>query len=322
MRNIRLIAPVISRRLIGFCLAILTIGSALSFVSLSAQKVDESAGTVAKTIVTVEARHGQDVPSISREDVVVREGSNRDPVTGWTPLKGDHAGMDLFILLDDGSDPDLGLKFDEIRNFINAQPPTTKIAVGYMQNGTVRIEQDFTVEHPAAARALRLPMGSPGNNPYFSVMDLMKRLPGDQERREILLISDGIDPGERFPDPYLDSTIEQAQRNRVLIYTIYAAADGSHGHDLQRITSGQNNLSRLAAETGAEAYFQGFHTPIAFAPFLADMSAQLNHQYLLTFTAESKKKDGLRDVRLETEVSNAELNAPGRVFVPAAPAPR
>jgi hypothetical protein len=300
MRNSRLI----SWRLLGSGLAILTIGSALSLVSLYAQKADESAGTPVKMIVTAEARRGQDVPPISREDVVVREGSNRDPVTGWIPLKGDQAGMDLFILLDDGSDTYLGLQFDSIRNFINTQPSTTRIAVGYMRNGTVQIEQDFTAEHAAAARALRLPMGSPGNNPYFSLI-------------EILLISDGVDPGERFPDPYLDSTIEQAQRDRILVYTLYAASEGSYGHNLQRITAGQNNLSRLAAETGAEAYFQGFHTPISFAPFLADMSAQLNHQYLLTFTAEPKKKDGFREVRLETEVSNAELNTANRVYVPA-----
>jgi hypothetical protein len=303
--------------LLAFGALILTLARTPSLSSLSAQKAATSAGTLVKMIVTVEARHGHDVPTVHREDVVVHRGQNRVRVMDWVPLQEDHAGMDLFILLDDGSDTSLALQFEDLRNFINAQPPTTRIAVGYMRNGTVDIVQDFTREHAAVGKALRLPIGSPGNSPYFSLMDLMKRLSHNEGRLEILLVSDGIDPGQGFADPYVDSTIEQAQRSMILIYTIYASGAGRYGHDVRRINLGQSNLSRLAGETGGEAYFQGFHNPITFAPFLADLATQLSHQYLLTFAAQAEKKETFERVKLETEVPNAELVTADGVYVPA-----
>ena len=55
-------------------------------------------------VVTVEPHHGSDVPAVNREDVMVYEGKDRDTVTEWIPAQGDHAALELFILLDDGSD--------------------------------------------------------------------------------------------------------------------------------------------------------------------------------------------------------------------------
>ncbi len=80
---------------------------------------------------------------------------------------------------------------------------------------------------------------------------------------------------------------------------------------------GQNDLARIADESGGEAYFQGFQTPIAFAPYLEDLTSKLNHQYLLTFVPKPEEKAGFRSVKLQTEVSNAELAAADRVYVPA-----
>ena len=60
------------------------------------------AGTVpVHMVVTVEARHGTEVPEIKREDVTVRQRKERLQVTDWLPLRGEHAGLELFVLLDD-----------------------------------------------------------------------------------------------------------------------------------------------------------------------------------------------------------------------------
>ncbi len=146
-------------------------------------------------VVTVEARHGSSMPDISREDVMVYEGRDRDKVTAWLPTQGDHAGLELFVLLDDSSNLSLGSQLEEIRQFISAQPATTKIGVAYMQNGSAQVTQDLTNDHLLAAKALRLPLGNPGANasPYFSLGDLIKRWPEGNERREVLMITDGID---------------------------------------------------------------------------------------------------------------------------------
>src|SRR3979409_2396537 len=85
-----------------------------------------TSGTVpVSTVVSVEARHGKDIPVVSREDVRVLEGHNRMQVTGWIPLQGDQASLELFVLIDDKSDSELASQFEDMRRFMNAQPPMT-----------------------------------------------------------------------------------------------------------------------------------------------------------------------------------------------------
>jgi hypothetical protein len=79
---------------------------------------------------------------------------------------------------------------------------------------------------------------------------------------------------------------------------------------------GQNYLSEIATETGGQAYFLRYETPVSFAPYLEELSRRLNHQYLLAFLAKPEKKPGLQKVRVRTEVPNVELVAATKVFVP------
>src|SRR6267378_7209251 len=129
------------------------------------------------TVVSVEAKHGKDIPVVNREDVRVLEGHNRLKVTDWIPLQGDQSSLELMVLIDDASDTNLASQFEDMRHFMNAQPPTTAIAVGYMQNGTVRVVQNFTKDHSEAGKALRIPFGSgaAGSSPYLSITDAIKR---------------------------------------------------------------------------------------------------------------------------------------------------
>jgi hypothetical protein len=43
-------------------------------------------------VVTVETLLGAEVPVLHRDDVLVYEGYDRDKVTDWVPLEGDHEG--------------------------------------------------------------------------------------------------------------------------------------------------------------------------------------------------------------------------------------
>ena len=95
---------------------------------IAAQEAASSSGVPVHMVVTVEARHGTNVPVINREDVMVYQGHDRDKVTDWVPLQGDHAGLELFVLIDDASNTSLGSQLEDLRQFINAQPATTKIA--------------------------------------------------------------------------------------------------------------------------------------------------------------------------------------------------
>jgi hypothetical protein len=300
--------------------AVLMPGAAL----VSAQ-APAATGVPVHTVVTAEARKETNPPTISREDVLVREGKERDTVTEWVPTQGDYAGLEFFILLDDGSNMTLGTQLDDIRQFILRQPPSTKVGLAYMQNGIAQIVQNLTSDHEQVAKALRLPLGNPGVNgsPYFSLSDLVKRWPGGAPRREVLMVSDGIDryyESDDYLDPYLDAAIEDAQRAGIIVSAIYTPGLGHFGHSFYRTYWGQLYMAKVAEKTGGEAYYIGMTgPPVAFAPYLDDQARRLTHQYLLTFLAKPPKKPGLQTVTIKTEVPNVDLVAPDRVYVPAAP---
>ena len=279
-------------------------------------------GVSVHMVVTAETPHGYNPPAISREDVIVYQGRDRDKVTDWVPAQGDHAALELFVLIDDSSDTTLGSQLDDMRQSINAQPSTTKIGVAYMQNGNAQIVQNLTADHAAAAKALRLPLGVPGVNgsPYFSLADLIKRWPENGARHEVIMVSDGIDRfwGSGPDDPYVSSVIESAQRAGVLVFTIYTPGAGYYGHNYWHTWWGQIYLSRVSAETGGESYYMGFNgPPISFVPFLDEISHRLSNQYLLTFLPKPEKKAGMQRVKITTEVPKVELVAADQVYVPA-----
>jgi len=289
-----------------------------------AQENSAPAGPSVNLVATVEARHGSNVPTITRDDVMVYQGRDRDKVTDWLPLQGEHAGLELFILLDDSSNVSLGSQLEDIRQFILAQPASTKIGIAYMQNGIAQVMQNLASDHTLAAKALRLPLGSPGANasPYFSLGDLIKRWPENPERREVIMITDGIDRywGSGPDNAYVDTVIEQAQRAGVIVYTIYTPGEGHYGHSYWRTYWGQNYLSQLADETGGEGYYLiGSAPPVSFTPYLSDVTRKLGNQYLLTFIAKPQKKAGMERIKLQTEVPNAELVSADKVYVPATP---
>src|ERR1700733_1961318 len=76
--------------------------------------------TNVKMTVTASVTEGKRMPDISAADVVVQRGKQRLRVTGMVPAQGVHAGLDLFILIDDASSPTLGAQLDDLRKFISA----------------------------------------------------------------------------------------------------------------------------------------------------------------------------------------------------------
>jgi hypothetical protein len=309
------------RQLVSALLLLVLIAFALGSEWVSS-RVAAAPGTVAvHIVVTEEAHHGNEIPPLRPQDVTVHLGKEQTQVTDLMPLQGERAALQFFILIDDATTPmSLGPQLEDLRRFISSQPESTAIGVGYMRNGTVDIAQNLTNDHAQAAKALRLPLGNAGGmaSPYLSIGDLIKRWPQSEVRREVLVISDGIDRfgGVGPANPYVDTAIEQAQRAGVIVYAIYATGIGHYGHTFYRINWGQNYLSQVASETGGEAYFLGNETPVSFAPYLDDISKKLNHQYLLGFLATPKKKGGLESVKIRTEVPNAEIVAVDRVWVP------
>src|ERR1700731_2870780 len=239
--------------------------------------------------VTAVAKKGSP-PPIKKEDVQVFEGKERVQVADWR-----HGGnLYLAILIDDSLDSEAASQWNDLKAFIAEQPQNTLVAVGYARNGAVMVAQDFTQDHAAAAKALRIPLGNLGafSSPYLAVQDWLKRWPsttGDH-RSSILLISSGIDyfRGGFDPlDPDLDSTIERAQKENVNIWTIYYPGAGHVSRGYFRVFNAQSNLSKLSEETGAESYCLSFDRPVTLRPYFEELQQHLNNQYLLTFAGKA-----------------------------------
>jgi hypothetical protein len=272
-------------------------------------------------VVTVEPHKGHDVPPVGKDDVLVFEGHDRDTVTDWIPAQGDRAALEFFFLLDDSSTVNLALQLDDIRKFIAAQPPTTKIGIAYMQDGTAKIVQNLTTDRDLAARALRLPFGTRGVNasPYFALSDLVKKWPASDARHEVFMVTDGIDhyygSGD-LQDPYLQAAIDDAARAGVIVSAVYNPDVGHFGHSYWQTYWGQIYLSELADKTGGEAYYIGMNgPPVSFGPYLDDLANRLTHQYFLTFLAKPPKKAGWTPIHLKCETPNVDLVSAGRAWV-------
>jgi len=283
------------------------------------------APTVPATMtVTASVNSGKRMPDIQKEDVFVKKGKEPLQVTEWIAARGDRAGLELFLLIDDASDPVLGTKLDELRAFISAQPSTTSVGIGYMRNATIQIVQNLTTDHALAAKALRLPLGYAGayGSPYLSVVDLVKRWPASPNRREVVMVTDGIDRARRsrnaLLNPDVDTAANVAQRTGIMIHTIYSPGVGHWHRSFWEATNGQNGIAKLSEITGGESFFLDWQSPVSFAPYLNQLQNILDNQYLLSVSIQPGKKAVLQYVTISTELPGVDLDAANAVWVPAA----
>lgn len=295
----------------------------LAAIPALAQKQEAGSSTVpVSTVVTVLGPKYTAPPAVSKDDIAVYEGKVKKQVTSWIPAQGDKANLQLAILIDDVISPtEIGNQLNDLREFIKSQPNTTSVGVFYASNGTFQAASQFSTEHAAVAKSVRMPIGYGGafTSVYLSLMDLFKRWPVTGARREVLVIGDGIDRfrGDPF-SPDVTSTISRAQTAGVMIHTLYASGTGRVIRNMFRMNWGQSNLAQMADETGGEAFFQGLSTPISFTPFLQQLDMVLKNQYLLTFETNrsTRKKGELRKFRVRTELRTVQISTQDRAFVP------
>jgi hypothetical protein len=284
-------------------------------VASKAQTSPTAAGSTTFTVTAVGKK--ETAPPIAKDDVQLFQGKERKQIGNWQ--KGDQLYM--AILIDDSLDTVAGGQWDYLKEFINAQPPTTYMAVGYLRNNITQVAQDFTQDHALVNKALRIPIGigALGSSPYLSILDMLKRWPNTGPRRSILLISSGIDYfrgssfGAWYPD--LDTVIQRAQRQNTNIWSIYYPSAGHRGHSFYLVNYAQNNMDKMAQDTGAESFFL-IGAPVSIKPYLDEITTHLSNQYLLTFAGDGGKKGKFDRVRVKTELPDVEFLTPNQVFLP------
>jgi hypothetical protein len=330
--------------------AICVVASSLQIVR-SQEK--SAAGTVQVHMVVTDQTFDDsgEIPALTGQNVQVKQGKKDLRVEHVIPARDDSAALQVIVLIDDTCDSSIGNNLNDIREFINAQPASTVVGVGYMSNATVQITQNFTADHALAAKAIRLPRGTSSamDSPYLSLISLVKGWPVQKLRREVLMVSDGIDrlrgdntgnPGGDFPSmgrsgrgqqPFpsissttmpsissdADSASTASQRAGVIVHSIYSPGIGRLGRNGWEAQLGQSGVAKIADETGGEYFALGTQSAVSFKPYLERLQRIFDNQYFLVFQAIPGKKDGLQRVRISTEVANVDFASADNVWVPA-----
>jgi len=336
-----------NRRMSFLFLGALLISSPGSRSSPAQQSDNRPSGSMVHVVITDMAeQENTDPPLLMKDDVKVKQGKTMYTVTQLIASRDQSAGLQLMIMIDETLNTQaVGNNLTELKEFVRAQPPMTAVGVAYMANAGVNVVQQFSTDHEAVANAIRLPRGtrSTMDSPYLSLISLVKGWPKQNIRREVLMISDGIDRlrgetptpsqlGPRFgvrgtngPTVYhsmptisvdADSASEISQRYNVIFNAIYSPGIGRAGRSSWDLDLGLGGLSKIADETGGECYSLGTSNPVGFKPYLDRFQRNLNNQYYLIFLAEPKRKGSLQRIKIYSEKPDSEIAAPDNVWVP------
>jgi VWFA-related protein len=239
-----------------------------------------------------------------RQEVLAMRGEGRSPLT-------------LAVLIQDDLVSSMSNEIKGIGDFIRKLPPGSRVMVGYLSAGSLRVRQKFTGDLERAAKSLRIPISSTSASPYnpFALTrDAVKRFESQPVgRRAVLLVSDGIDLSRGFsnssPSMSLDlqRTVNESQRLGVAVYTIFAPSVGAG--DPLLVNNGQGSLNRLSDETGGRAFMQGTSAPVSLDRFLRDLDTLLSRQFALTYLSTHADK-GFHKVRVVANMTDGEIFYP------------
>ena len=239
-----------------------------------------------------------------RQEILAIRGAGRSPLT-------------LAVLIQDDLVSSVSNEIRGIAAFVRKLPPGSRVMVGYLSSGSLRVRQKFTNDLERAAKSLRIPLSSTAAAPYnpFSLThDAIKRFESQPVgRRAVLVVSDGIDLSRGLvnssPAQSLDlqRAVNEAQRLGIAVYTMYAPSVG--GGDLALVNNGQGSLQRLSDETGGRAFFQGSGAPVSLDRYLRELDALLSRQFALTYLSTHPDK-GFHKVRVVANTGDAEIFYP------------
>jgi len=273
----------------------------------------------AHVVVTANAKGSKKAPMVTQDDVEVQINGKPAQIGGWLPLQGENAGMQLVILIDDSARSYFSLQIPSLKKFILALPPSTQVAVAYMDNGIAEMAQTMTPDHALAAKSLRLTNEIPAisGSPYFVLSSLAKHWPSvaPTNRRVVFMVTNGEDPyytSSDLQDPYVAAAIADSQKAGLLVYSIYFRDKDTGGSNSISTLFGQSYLLEVANQTGGELYTEAMISPVSFDPFLKQFRQSLDSQYLLGVEASGS---GLHRLKVQSKLHGVKFAAPSQIVV-------
>jgi hypothetical protein len=304
---------------IGLVIAVI-VGTVLAASPAFAQRNDQQGQ--GRAIVTVLPSHPSDNIAQIPQGFKVKVNGKDSTVTSFTPLQDSNSPVELILLIDSGARTSLGSQFNDLETFVKEMPPNTRMAIAYMENGRAVLGGQLSSDGADVLKGLHVSSGFPGSNasPYFCLSDLAKKWPSHDRtaRREVLMITDGVDNYDRRydpDDPYVSAAINDSVRAGMIVYSIYWKDMGRANNTWYESNAGQNLLLMVTQATGGNSYWEGIGNPVTLQPFLQDLRRRLNHQYELSFSAPSTGKPEVASLKIDLKVPSAKVDAPQRVLL-------
>lgn len=277
-----------------------------------------------RAVITVLPRdnNGQVAP-LQQQQVSVKVNGKTSNVTRWEQLRGENSPVEIVILIDGAARSSLGSQMEDIQHFVQGLPANTSATIAYMMNGRAAMTGPLSTDHAAVLRGLHIPSGgTPGvsASPYFCLSDLARNWPSNnpQARREVVMITDGVDYYDAHydpEDPYMQAAINDSVHARLTVYSIYWRNMGRLDNYAGPADAGQNLLTQVTGATGGTNYWQGYGNPVSLQPYLQDIGRRLNNQYEVSFMAPFKGKPQVETFKLKLDAPGAKISAPQQVLV-------
>ncbi len=276
-----------------------------------------------KAVVTVLPKTDGAVPaSVTAPDMSLKIDGKIAKITSWKLIQSPENNIELVLLIDNSAYGSLGTQLSSISAFVKSLPPNVKAAIAYMQNGQALFAEPLSSDHALVLRALHLTGGLPGSSasPYFCLSDLAKHWPSQDQaaRREVVMVSDGVDPyNMRYdPDnPYLQAAITDSVRARLVVYSLYWESRGTGSNRGYENNVGQNYLNEVTGATGGKSFWIGMGNPVSFDPYLNELARCFRNQYELGFTTGLTGKPQMKEMKLKFSAQAAEVDSPQKVMV-------
>ena len=109
-------------------------------------------------------RSQQQAEVINLEDIQVFEDGERQEILA---IRGEgRSPLTLAVLIQDDLVSSVSNEIRGIGAFVRKLPPGSRVMIGYLSSGSLRVRQRFTNDLERAAKSLRIPLSSTAASPY------------------------------------------------------------------------------------------------------------------------------------------------------------
>jgi Ca-activated chloride channel homolog len=246
-------------------------------------------GRMVQVYATVLDHRGKYVDGLSRENFQIRDNDLPQPILSFD---NDAAELSCAIVLDTtGSMRDsLATVKNAISHLIEEYRDQDSIAI-YGFSTTLDLLQDFTRDKAAAKRAVMRTRATGGTALFDALTRVTLEIGTRTGKKAIIVFTDGDDNASVLNS---QRTTEQAKKSGIPLFTV---AQG----DARKSPALMNRLKDIARLTGGKAY--GVKDAHDAAKIFEDVSAELQHTYLLSYRPPESKDGGWR--RIQVSVNGA-----------------